>query len=844
MGTVVLGYALNVTNDDVTRDQYDFVTDVSGLYSHSQARTFIDYNPASNYTGFTGLDKYDNDTATGYLTFKNFTGGNHTFVFEKATVTIDGITQDAMVFNPVSYHLQFINEKFYIQYTPTLDVNRLYIYGQDTNTHYNKITLNVSGNTISYDAITTSNINITGSVTTSNGNNLCYYSGSDWDYIQLRMYNNSLTDNMTAYYSDQYPIYSAGLIYGGDVILINENCYSLINNDFSSLNVYNQSDVNGTVYIVDNLKYGTAYETAIPRYVYYDVLGIDYTESNRANNYLVSNISGTQTGTVNLTSGMSNITRPLNYIRLSSGYNSNEYNMQIESSGNPPHITRMQYDYDVFTFYNPYCTNLTNVLNNISITPGATTIQITNKIGTPITTPVYDNYYDAALKNDCNAVWFYVPETPLYSDTTNPVFNGYLTDNDWTNTLGVNEKIVYDVTRQTADLYINDVKIGTYNPSDIKIMYGGSQVRQVVHYDSANPINSRFSITGSYATTFSPSITTVLNYSEYFEQTHYLDATKGVSVQNNQNVTWSNGYENSDIQILFRMEQMNTSYQNTITVGSDIITIKAEDNYFYVKINSNDWVNVGNWRNIVLDIDTNDGIVKALPVRTFNNYTNVVLYSGTDVLIGELSDRQTVSSIIIGATTNSFTFSIYNTKVFMNTYGAVMIDPSVNVNAYFTNLDDFYKITYKNFTLTGNSITVNGQTFNVVDGKINLVDDGYITSWEKLSDMEIIYKSGNTTMIFKDTGVTVNLGETTDYTISFSGRWYFESNLYSGSETTAKEYVWHYAEFVVNNGQFVVIYLGLLAVCFVVARMFCTFTVSDYVLMIVSIIIVLGVQII
>lgn len=847
VGTIGLGYALNVTNEDVTRDKYDLVTDISGLYSHSQEKTYIDYNPASNYTGFAiNNNVYEN---TG-LPMKRMGVG------ESVTFTISGVSFEGKNYSLPNYNTYVFGCTYGYLYSIPGNPG---IYWTNASGDYGVSTITYTWN--GAEILISSNVS-TYSVNTGIAPYV-YYPYDDYDGVATQRSDIYHYSNNTSWvngksfliYGWANPAYNGNgfFVYGSDGwntvrMFPNGNEIPFPTNEFywaSNQKINNDVDKGWpTIHYTYSGSTLDLWFVIGPRYVYTDTMGINYTESARVNNYLVSDINGTTGGAVNLTSGMSNQARPADYIRLDSMYNGSEFNRQTDYAGDPPRPIRIQYDRYNYAYKDPYCTNLTTVLNNIPVEMGASSIEISNKTNTPITTPTFNpegwpaEYVDYGARMDYNAVWFYVGETPLYSGSQS-IYNGSLTDNAWTNTLGSSEKIIYDITRGTADLYVNDVKIGTYSPNDIKIMYGGTQVRQTIHYDSARPVTQMDTITATDNYSFAPTPITTLTWKQYYEQVHYMDPTKGVSIQNDTITTWSNGYENCDIQILFRMENLNGVYQNTIKVGSDTLTISSHDGNFYVEINNDGAVNIGNWRNIVLDIDCLNGEVKVYPVRTFNNYTNVVLYGGTDVFVGNLTDRDTINSIDFGASNNSFTFLIYNTKVFMDTYGVVMIDPTLNVNDYFTNLNDFYKISIKNFTLTGGSITINDYTYDVNDGKIEIDN-----STQKLANMEIVYKSGKTNVLFKDTDTNVDLGDTVSYVLSFSGSWYFESYLYAGSEYIDKEYVWHFEEFVIDNSQFVVIYLGLMAVSFVVARKFCTFTITDYIVMIASIIIIMGVQVI
>lgn len=59
IGTIVLGYCTDVTKVEGVRTDYDFITDITGLFETEQVPEYIEYNPNSNYVGYTGPVVYD-----------------------------------------------------------------------------------------------------------------------------------------------------------------------------------------------------------------------------------------------------------------------------------------------------------------------------------------------------------------------------------------------------------------------------------------------------------------------------------------------------------------------------------------------------------------------------------------------------------------------------------------------------------------------------------------------------------------------------------------------------------------------------------------------------------------
>lgn len=54
-GSAMFSILLNVDTESVTTTRYDYITDVTGLFEHTDTPQYIDYNPIKNYTGYSNL---------------------------------------------------------------------------------------------------------------------------------------------------------------------------------------------------------------------------------------------------------------------------------------------------------------------------------------------------------------------------------------------------------------------------------------------------------------------------------------------------------------------------------------------------------------------------------------------------------------------------------------------------------------------------------------------------------------------------------------------------------------------------------------------------------------------
>lgn len=166
-----------------------------------------------------------------------------------------------------------------------------------------------------------------------------------------------------------------------------------------------------------------------------------------------------------------------------------------------------------------------------------------------------------------------------------------------------------------------------------------------------------------------------------------------------------------------------------------------------------------------------------------------------------------------------------------------MVNPSLTITDYFPDLGQFYRLKLDKFATYGDTITINGTTYPVSNGTIT-VDNKIVT----LKNLYIEYANGDVTI--KDDHVEINTGAIVSDTVSMTGTWYFLTDLERGYTTQKTIYEWDWGTFILDNTAFVVIYVGLLGVSLVIARRFCNLSITDYALMIISVIIAFSVQVI
>lgn len=812
-GSILAGYALNLNSTTAVINEYETVTDVSGLYTHSDEKRYIEYNPASNYVNYK-INESDSFTVNNtsrysglyYMRMIGDDNGLPTIKWNTSTKSTGSVFKNDVEVTNTTLTDHNNLPIWYIFTGENIDVFRT--FPGDTSTGEIKIeahTVNNGdvtywSNDIEFYFSATNNLHV-----------ILYDRGVNFDvYCQILFVPDESTDAIyspfdwgeTAYYQ-----YSNRAYYKGTATITQLSTWD----GQPVLNFYSITPGQSSVAFV--LK-TVIYETS--------GLGILYTESNRVNNYPVLNSpenTVTKTDTIDLMNISAGDVWPtdVNFKKT--------WQIAIWTTGEWP-----QYSYSAPYYATTsqssddrsklHAYRLSDILNTYTIPLGAQYLKITSDSSD------IRNYtdVDVDVNIDCNIVGF----SDLSDLLTVRYSNDCVADHK--------DYLIYDLSTGVCSVYsYNGVLKYSNTPSNIAVLfcdntlnYGWSvDVYTGGHTSVAYSMQSR-------ARPFIKITATIYNPADI----DYIDVTKGFEIKptNQTSTIWDNKYENGDIKLLFRAAATTNTYGNTLTISNNVISVAYVNSNFYVKLNSDDWVNVGMWRNIVLDVDLQNGKLSAIPVRTFNSFTNVVL-ERTSIPIGNLSGASPTNTILWDPTTTSLMFNVYSTDVFMDTYNVVMVNPTLDITDYFTDLNGFYRLNLYNFATYGNTMTINGETMTVNNGTITY-DDKTI----ELRDMYITYADGNVSI--GDNHTSVDMGEITTTSISMTGAWYFLTDLERGYTSQKLIYDWDWGTFIFDNTQFCVFYLGFAVAALIVARKYCSLSIMDYTVLLISIVVALGVQVV
>lgn len=504
------------------------------------------------------------------------------------------------------------------------------------------------------------------------------------------------------------------------------------------------------------------------------ISGVDFTTTTQANNYpLYENNPVTTTGSLNLDSLGDEAL-------VSSGYDTLR-------------IYRQSGSFTSGTIYteNPKITTLATVVNSIK-TKTTTSITID---GITASAGFYSNPSRAYIISQGNGQAS--PFQPSYNTITTQgtaLINWGVGGVPY-NTTGTDRALI---NSWTIDIISGEATSGgaTYDPNAVLIVWGGT------------PVQNGSAITPQ-------AIPSTITYSKTDSNIQYMDVSKGVSLNTyggEDSVIWENGYYNGSVDMIFKgsagksvaMGINVASWDGSAWTGASANTIRIDwvNNSGYktqFTINGGASTSIGGWNNVKVHIDVEAGEVIAEPITYFGNYTTFT--TSAPIKVGEIS---------VGAF-NKITFSplsgvtapdmeVIGTRVYMNTYGAVFRDASLDVRTYFPDYPR-YAVSFGNYALTGTSLQVNGINLPVEDKSFTYNDKTY-----SLQGASVIYYDN---VVIEGDGYSIDLGALTSTVIYFGGIWYMPIFFKEAYTINESSYDWIPYGFGLDYNASILAFIGI-----------------------------------
>lgn len=272
------------------------------------------------------------------------------------------------------------------------------------------------------------------------------------------------------------------------------------------------------------------------------------------------------------------------------------------------------------------------------------------------------------------------------------------------------------------------------------------------------------------------------------------------TVTDNINTQFNESFVATGYYIQTEIESESTGYNNyVVTITTTLFDINdnvvAEESY-----------EIGKWSAFIIQMDSVNGIVSYTKVMQFRSFTDYSESVGDTLLnygsYGDFGGQVTQSiRFITDAISEVPKQSVVKTNVFLNTYGVILKDPSIDIAQYFPEMDEI-RLNFYSFALYGNSMTVNGHTMAVASPNITVYystdssgnhiedapGDGIITKSLELTNIYITWDGEYCRLTFVNDDLTINMGTYTDKEVSFDGIWYYATALYEPYQATEQSF--------------------------------------------------------
>ena len=451
----------------------------------------------------------------------------------------------------------------------------------------------------------------------------------------------------------------------------------------------------------------------------------------------------------------------------------------------------------------------------------------TNKITIPVevTDTRYMMIYDDEYGMDATSGPWYFTDNYLVMHKRGTDSNLVYTQ-DVLNNVGEDNtfaiEYVYSISSGKGTWSVNGTLLANAEPSQFYLIGPAANNAPRIYTTTMKntvQISTNTNIDSSTDTTWisSPEYTNKMEITvSYGETTRFLDTRYGVSIPNTGVATWSNGQANGITDIVFSATDSsdcsNTGVLNIKsgqTVNTDTINISKISGSAYISINGGTPLNIGAWSQFLLRINTLTGSLTVIPISewsNFNTYTlsNFIIDGGVIPHTGDLISIDWTAN-------NSFSLQVVNTEVFLNTYGVVMIDPSITISTLWPNYSRFL-IELNKVATVGTSVTIGSTTFTL-DGNLIRIQDANLNEkifditnlklyYNKVTENNITY--WNITMESGDT--TYTFSESTTY-LGFTGKWYFNTGFYKVETQNVQEIQWN--PFYIPNMTFIFLFMAI-----------------------------------
>lgn len=223
----------------------------------------------------------------------------------------------------------------------------------------------------------------------------------------------------------------------------------------------------------------------------------------------------------------------------------------------------------------------------------------------------------------------------------------------------------------------------------------------------------------------------------------YVTPYSAVSINPGNTATWSNGYSNTQVQLIVDRGASVNAAGVGLGIGSTIP-----------------------YEKVLLTLGGDGAYYQGL-----SNYVSPTSYTINPYkYVLTTAPLTPITELIVSGSSMAY---IANTWVPIDPKGLLWQDPEFNINTYFpTVVSSGARVIFSSILTTGDSITINGNTYNTYNGTVEIDGNTY-----RLNGLSVDYRTDGNVYIVTASGITIELGPRVTYEISADGVWYWSAEL-------------------------------------------------------------------
>ena len=255
---------------------------------------------------------------------------------------------------------------------------------------------------------------------------------------------------------------------------------------------------------------------------------------------------------------------------------------------------------------------------------------------------------------------------------------------------------------------------------------------------------------------------------------------------------WSNGADNQTIvngSVSFLLVPLGNTSTNIEIYTGDIVQIQAvrqgSGYMFSYNVGNATPTQIGQYAGLYVTYSVEENTIT---IAGLVSVTNSVAYSISPItLTSDLVNTDSLKFIYFIAMQSNWGAYITQTVVENDPLGMLWGGFNVNLNNYLSMDIPGLRVTINGVVAYGDSLTINGITLPVADGKITYEGTQYT-----LKGSSIEYRTDGKTYLNINEGMktTLDLGRTQDYSFAGEGAWYFSTAAYKIIPVTTTGYEW------------------------------------------------------